>query len=82
MFCECPTELAEFLAQTMYFRTKPLPFRPMVAEWCASNLRAPCELTCIGNQVGDHIFYEYYLDFEDEVDMMMFKMKWFDYTPE
>lgn len=87
IFCEFPERLLGPLTKPE-FRPRVV-FKEEVVEWAAENLRGAYKLTCIGHELpgdpmdyrfdgGGIIIYDYYLSFEDEVDMLMFKMKWFD----
>lgn len=88
IFCEFPERLIGVLTKPEFRTRVVIPFKEEVVEWAAENLRGAYELTCIGHELpgdpmdygfdGGGMVYDYYLSFEDEVDMIMFKMKWFD----
>ena len=80
-FCEFPEDLIGVLTKPEFRMTVPIPFKPEVVEWASENLRGAYELTCIGTQIHEDeygVVFDYYLHFENEVDMLMFKLKWFD----
>lgn len=84
VFCEFPERLIGVLTKPEFRTMVPIPFKTEVVDWAKENLRGAYELTCIGHEIpGDPVFggdvvYDYYLSFEDEVDMLLFKMRWFD----
>ncbi len=80
-FCEFPERLIGVLTKPEFRVTTPIPFTDEVQAWCAENMRAGVNLQCVGHQIhdGEHgLVFDYYISFEDEVDMLMFKMKWFE----
>ncbi len=80
-FCEFPDRLIGVLTKPEFRLTVPIPFTDEVQAWCAENLRGGVNLQCIGTQIhddADGLALDYYISFEDEVDLLIFKMKWFD----
>ncbi len=51
---------------------------PEVVNWCEENLRktirSNCKVTVI--QKPAHVYYSCYFIFDDEIDAMLFKMRW------
>lgn len=80
-FCEFPDRLVGVLTRPEFRLTHPLPLKEEVVEWCTEYLRGDVNIQCIGHQVhddADGLVLDYYISFEHEVDMLLFKLKWFD----
>lgn len=79
-FCEFPDRLVGVLTRPEFRLTEPIPLKEHVVEWCTVYLRGGVEIDCIGHDVpnADGLVLDYYISFEHEVDMLVFKMKWFD----
>lgn len=66
-----------------YAMAEPVPPHPDVKEWCDANLRGPVRIEAIysGGPMTDDSFndmtFDYYIHFENEVDLINFKCRWF-----
>lgn len=78
-----PAELGAKILAKHYAMAEPIPLLPEVQSWCDENLREGVVVEAIytgGPQSEDDFTeptFDYYANFQNEVDMVNFKCRWF-----